>query len=213
MWEHLQLYAPLACIAQAFHDGTAVCVTDGSYQRHVNPTLSGAGWLLYCAATDQILVTDSFVEDHVKAGSYSGEVLGMLVIDLFSLATKHHFSITSAWFGTICCNSKGVIYWARQWKKHIAPGIANVDLLQVLSSLHHRLGNLFSYEHVYGQQDQFQRGEDLPLTAQLNCRCDQLTKQAVQWNWNSCHRNWPQYLWARSNKPQTLKTTYALKPG
>lgn len=195
MWEQVQLYAPLACIAQAFCDVTAICVTDGSYQKHVNPTLSGAGcWLIYCLGSDQILVTGSFVEDHVRAGSYRGEVLGMLAIHLFSLAIKNHFSLDSTSFGKVCCDNNGAIYRSQQWKKRIAPGVANADLLRVFHSLHHRLGGIFRYEHVYGHQDQFLRWDDLPLVAKLNCWCDLLAKEAVLRNWCTLQQQTRQLL-------------------
>jgi hypothetical protein len=47
------------------------------------------------------------------------------------------------------------------------------------------LGRVFSYEHVKGHQDDYLARSQLSLEAQLNCRCDDLAKQAVERNWQT----------------------------
>jgi hypothetical protein len=76
MWEHVQLQGPLATIAQAFRDGSVICVTNGSYNPSLSLQRSGTGWLIYCLRSFHTLVTGFFFEDHPLAGgSYQGELL------------------------------------------------------------------------------------------------------------------------------------------
>jgi hypothetical protein len=158
-------------------------VADGSYKPTVNTSSSGAGWLIYCSHTQQILVEGSFVESHPRANSYRGEILGLLAIHLFSLAIKGYFSLPSGQYGKLCCDNQGAIYRASRRRKRIAPGTPNADLLRLLCLLHSKLGRVFRYEHVKGHQDDYNHRSLLSLEAQLNCRCDDLAKDAVDRNW------------------------------
>jgi hypothetical protein len=182
MWEHIRLFGPMAEIAQALRDGTAICVTDGSFNPNTNKRISGAGWLIYCSNTDKILVEGSFAEDHPRAGSYRGELLGLLAIHLFVSAVKQYYDIPQGSYGKICCDNQGAIYRAGRRRKRIASSIPNADLLRVLRDLHHRLGRAFRYEHVHGHQDDYALWSQLSLEAQLNVRCDHLAKEAVARN-------------------------------
>jgi hypothetical protein len=102
MWEHLQLHGNLSLIRDAFARGSAIGVTDGSYKPTVNSSSSGAGWLIYCSHTQQVLVEGSFVECYPKANSYRGEILGLVALHLFSLAIQGYFSLPSGQYGKIC---------------------------------------------------------------------------------------------------------------
>jgi hypothetical protein len=169
MWEHVQLHGDLSLIREAFANGTAVCVTDGSYQPSLNDSISSAGWLIYCKRRQQVLVEDSFVETHTKANSYRGEILGLLAIHLFSRAIQTFFGLAPGKYGVVCCNKKGRIYRASWRHQRIAPGTLNADLLRILRLQHHKLGRAFGYEHVKGHQDDYLARASLPLEAQLNC--------------------------------------------
>jgi hypothetical protein len=185
MWEHVQLHGNLSLIRDAFDSGTAVCVTDGSYQPSLNNRISGAGWLIYCKRSKQVLVEGSFVEEHPKANSYRGEILGLLAIHLFSRAIRTYFDLASGNYGMVCCDNKGAIYRASRRRRRIPPGTPNADLLRVLRLQHHKLGRVFRYEHVKGHQDDYLARSQLSLEEQLNCRCDDLAKQAVERNWQT----------------------------
>ena len=56
-------------------------VTDGSYNRELAPSVSGAGWVLYCTHCGKKLF-GSFAEFSPKAGSYCAELLGLLAIHI-----------------------------------------------------------------------------------------------------------------------------------
>lgn len=185
MWEHLQLRGNLSLIRDAFSRGSAVGVADGSYKPTVSTSCSGAGWLIYCSETQQILVEGSFLECHPRANSYRGEILGLLAIHLFSLAIKGYFSLKPGLYGKICCNNQGAIYRASRRRKRIAPGTPNADLLRLLRMLHNKLGCVFRYEHVKGHQDDHKLRSLLSLEAQLNCCCDDLAKDTVDRKWQT----------------------------
>ncbi|KAL7524534.1 hypothetical protein ACHAXR_000614, partial [Thalassiosira sp. AJA248-18] len=52
MWEGLDLPDDMGWIADALSANTLIGVTDGSYDRKKGPNISGAGWILYCRATN-----------------------------------------------------------------------------------------------------------------------------------------------------------------
>jgi hypothetical protein len=56
MWENVRNEEKeLDWVAAAMQEGTAIWVTDGSYNRKVAPDVSGAGWLVYCTKRDKKL--------------------------------------------------------------------------------------------------------------------------------------------------------------
>ena len=71
----------------ALTNGTAIWVTDGSYIKEVAPDISGAGWILYCTSTTHRLY-GSFFEKSPYAGSYRGELLGLLAIHTLARALR-----------------------------------------------------------------------------------------------------------------------------
>jgi hypothetical protein len=125
-------------------------------------------------------------EEHPKANSDRGEILGLLPIHLFSRAIGTYFGLESSKYGTVCCdNNKGAIYKTSRRRRRIAPGTPNADLLWVLRLQHHKLGRVFGYEHVKGHQDDYLAWANLSLEAQLNCRCNDVAKQAAERNWQT----------------------------
>jgi hypothetical protein len=137
MWDHVQLQGPLATIAQAFRQGTAVCVTDVSYNPSLSPRTNGAGWLIYCSRSHRTLVTGSFFEDHpLAAGSYRGELLGLVALHFFALAIKRFFNLPDQPFRKLCCNNQSALFKAKWFKKRVSLGTKHADLLHALRSLH-----------------------------------------------------------------------------
>jgi hypothetical protein len=139
-------------------------------------------------------VEGSFAEVHPKANSYRGEILGLLALHLFSRAIQTYFGLAPGKYGTVCCDNKGAIYRASRRRRRIAPGTPNADLLRVLRLQHHKLGRVFGYEHVKGHQDDYLVRASLSLEAHLNCRCDDLAKQAVDRNWQTRRETTSQLL-------------------
>ena len=86
-WDDLHTPDGIEWIPAAMSRGTLTCVTDGSYIRHLSPNTSGAGWIAQDKRTGT-KVKGSLTEWLGSAGSYRGEILGMLAVGVFLLAVK-----------------------------------------------------------------------------------------------------------------------------
>ena len=82
-------------IIEAMRNGTAIWVTDGLYNKIITPTVGGAEWLLYCIAEKQKLYEKLF-EQSARAGSYRGELLGLLAIHTLCAALEEFYKIRDA---------------------------------------------------------------------------------------------------------------------
>ena len=80
-WMWTDVYNPLGLqyVVEAIRSGSAVLVTDGSYNRKVRSDLNASGWLVYCRKRKKILLKCSFFEVCAQAGSYRGELLGTIL--------------------------------------------------------------------------------------------------------------------------------------
>jgi hypothetical protein len=64
-------------VRDALINGTFIGVTDGSYDREKAKTVSCTGWMIVCKSSQRTL-RGSFFEMSTKAGSYRGELLGLV---------------------------------------------------------------------------------------------------------------------------------------
>ncbi len=90
-------------IKAAITEGSCLGVTDGSYDRERARTVSGSGWVICCTKTRRLL-RGSFFEISPKAGSYRGELLGLVALHTF-VATVTKFYRLDLACGKICCNN------------------------------------------------------------------------------------------------------------
>jgi hypothetical protein len=56
------------------------------------PAVSGSGWIIVCTTCKRTL-RGSFFEVSQSAGSYRGELLGLVAIDTFATAIAQYFSL------------------------------------------------------------------------------------------------------------------------
>jgi len=113
-------------VVLALTNGTAIWVTDGSFIKEIAPDISGAGWILYCTRTGHRLY-GSFVEKSPYAGSYRGELLGLLAIHTVIRAVELFFKITVA-SGKVCCDNQGALYKSKQDRRRIPTGASQADI-------------------------------------------------------------------------------------
>ena len=107
MWKDLRLTEDPEWIVESLQNKSLVCVTDGSYDKQRAPNVCSAGWIVKCRRTGR-QIRGSLVEASPSAGSYRGEMLGMLAICFLLLAVEEYFrAITKD--NKICCNNKGTI--------------------------------------------------------------------------------------------------------
>ena len=111
MWESLhfdkEAKEDLTWLIDAMKNNTATWVTDGSYDQKRAPTVSGAGWLVFCTKTGRRFA-GSFYEISPSASSYRGEMLGLCSIHLFALALEMFYNITGC-RNKLCCGISGAL--------------------------------------------------------------------------------------------------------
>ena len=167
----------LRWVVDALKNGTAIWVTDGSYNRTVAPHISGAGWLIYCTSCNRKLY-GSFVEYSAKAGSYRGELLGLLAIHVL-LAAMEEFYNLPATYSKICCDNQGALYKSKESRRRIPVGASQADIKRSLRNVKTGMHAKLTYEWVESHQDRLKLWHQLSIEQQLNCFCDSLAKSAV----------------------------------
>ncbi len=95
MWQYVKEgEVVVGWIRNTLVNGNLIGVTDGSYDRIKAQMVSGAGWVLTCMASHRTL-RGSFYEISPKAGSYRGELLGLVAIHTFILAIAKFYSLVT----------------------------------------------------------------------------------------------------------------------
>ncbi len=93
MWEHVKDEdSDMSWACNVMVNGTLIAVTDGLFDRERAKDMSGLGWILLCTASQQTL-HGSFYEISPKAGSFSGELLGLVAIHTLSPAGVRFFHL------------------------------------------------------------------------------------------------------------------------
>ncbi len=168
----------LRWVVEALQNGTAIWVTDGSFIKEIAPNISGAGWIVYDTATE-LKMYGSFAEESPFAGSYRGELLGLLAIHTLCAAIEEFYKIIIA-SSKICCDNQGALLKSEENRRRIPTGASQADIKRSLRNVKAGLVTQFTYEWVESHQDRYKLWNQLTLTQQLNCHCDTLAKRAVR---------------------------------
>ena len=179
MWDFVEGKSQdMSWIMRALDNKTAIMVTDGSYNRSLAPSISGAGWVLVCTDCKK-MVRGCFFEDSPKASSYRGELLGLIAIHhLAAFAVKYYKSDKAT--GSMHCDNKGALHQVSVRRRRVRNNVKHADLLRNLRHIKAKVNFEVSYNYVKAHQDDVYAVEDLPFVQQLNVMCDLLAKQAVQ---------------------------------
>ena len=113
-------------IHAAITEGSFVGVTDGSYDRDRARMVSGSGWVI-CYTTTRRLIRGSFFEISPKAGSYRGELLGLVALHTFVAAVARFYKVDLA-CGKICCDNVLALRQSSKSRKQVSLGIKHSDL-------------------------------------------------------------------------------------
>jgi hypothetical protein len=179
MWEDCHMPYGFDAVVDAIFSGEAIYVTDGSYNRPLRSDLDGAGWLIYCPTRKRVVLTCSFCECSKYAGSYRGELLGLLAIHLFLLAITEFYDFQLPSLGIIACDNLGGLNKSKERRRKVPSNHKHADILRSLRRVHARLRGRLTYKHVYGHQDRRKTWTQMSLLERLNCRCDKLAKTAI----------------------------------
>ena len=116
-WDGLKLSEDPLWVAECLKNKMLVCVTDGSYNKQVAPDVCSAGWAMACTQTKRKIL-GTLLERSNYAGSYRGELLGMLAIQLFLLAVEeYHNPIFDG--NEVCCDNKGALFTFEKESKRV----------------------------------------------------------------------------------------------
>ena len=182
MWTHIVNEGQvLQWVDDSLSNGTAVWMTDRSYNPKVAPTVSGAGWILYCTE-QKCKLYGSFFERSPRASSYRGKLLGLLAIHTFAVALEEAYIDIPTHEGTICCDNQGALHKSADSRRRIPVGASEADIKRAFRTVKAGLRAHFKYEWVESHQDRYKLWFQLSLVQQLNCLCDSLAKSAVAWS-------------------------------
>ena len=112
MWEDMRLKESPEWVAECLRNNSLICVTDGSYNKPRAKNVCSAGWIMACRRTGRC-ISGTLVEKSQSAGSYRGEMLGMLAIRLFLLAVEEYCGAVTK-DNRICCDNKGALVTLRR---------------------------------------------------------------------------------------------------
>jgi hypothetical protein len=136
MWDHTYLPYGFDADIDAILAGSAIYVTDGSYNRSLRADLDGAGWLIYCTSRKKIVFKGSFCETNAAAGSYRGELLGLLAIHVFVLSVSEFYDCNDGSRGLVACDNLGGLNKSKEKRKKIPAGAKHSDILRSLRRVH-----------------------------------------------------------------------------
>ena len=164
-------------LVTAIERGTTIWVTDGSYNKDIAPTISGAGWVIYCTETKKRFY-GNFYEQSPSAGSYRGELLGLLALHTLATALEKYFSLADG-VAKLCCDNQAALFKSKEPRKRIPTGSSQGDIKRALRNVKAASTMRFNYEWVESHQDRYKLWTQLTVEQRLNCCCDTLAKRAV----------------------------------
>jgi hypothetical protein len=164
--------------SRSLKNGTALWCKDGSYDQVVMPDVSSSGWTIFDPKpTSHIKGCYFEVSGEAAAGSYCGELLGLIALHLVACAFKELYGEPDC-RNTMICDNESALNRAAELRRRISTLAHHSDLLRLLRNIKLLLSNFFRYKHVYGHADKTKKQKDLTLEEQLNVFCDHLAKSA-----------------------------------
>jgi hypothetical protein len=182
MWKNLSWVGKDNWIGEAIKDKSCIAVTNGSYMKHLFPSIHSAVLVLECSKGRGGLWC-SFPEQSSIACSYRGELVGLMAIHLLLLAVNE---VTPTLTGSVHIYSNCLR--ALDKVKHLPPfqipaRWSHSDVLRNILTNCNSLSFDRLYLHVKAHQDDMEEYKNLSRPSQLNCTMDYHSK-AVLWNIN-----------------------------
>lgn len=86
-----------------------------------------------------------------NAGSYRGELLGLLAVHLVVLTVEKIYDLPAGARGLVACDNLGGLNKSRKRRKKIPSGAKHADILCCLRCVHAARRGTLQYKHMYGQ--------------------------------------------------------------
>ncbi len=196
MWDNLSITEDLDWTAVSIADNSCVAVTDGLYMKELYPYLNSAAFVLECSKGRGRLV-GSFVEHTPNAGSYRGELLGLMAIHLILWGVNEVrqglqglVHIPSDCLGALNKVENLLLYC-------ISTQCSHSDILKNILVNCSNLSFTQIFSHIKAHQDNHTGYESLTRSAQLNCQLDYHAKKAI---------------WGTNHNPDAPTLRFSLEP-
>ncbi len=178
MWENIpEGDMDVEWIRAAITEGSFVGVTNGSYDRDQARMMSSSSWVI-CCTTPRHLIRGSFFEISPKAGSYRGELLGLVALHTFIAAVARFYKVNLV-RGKICCDNVSALRQSSKSRKQVSSGIKHLDLHCRVRTIKCTVKFCMTYSHVRAHQDRILPWSMLTLEQQMNVICNKLANGAV----------------------------------
>ena len=152
---------------------------EGSYNKNKSTLISGAGWIIRCLASGKSIQGSAY-EKSTCAGSYRGEMLGLLAL-YATTATAHTFFNLNKTSGVIIGDNQGALGQAHRKHKRVTPSSSQTDIIRAIRSAKYRCPETkLEKRWVKSHVDDLKAWRELSLDEQLNTMCDELAKEAVR---------------------------------
>jgi hypothetical protein len=159
-------------------DNSLVVVMDGSYMKDTYAHLTSAAFIFECTKGRGRL-WGSFVEHSPNAGSYQGELLGLMAIHLILKAVNEVYP-NLAGSVQILSDCLGALNKVKDLPPcKIPTRCSHSDILKNIMANCSELSFSCIFTHVKAHQDDKQAYGELSRDAQLNCQMDYLAKKAI----------------------------------
>ena len=181
-WHNPGLWNQLECdddgwwIKDALLQGSLYLVSDGSYQRDVDPEVCSCAFTIRCRSTKKKLEC-TWVEKSPDASNYRGELLGALGYTLVMKAvceedrdlTVDPLTLPQ---GKAFCDNMGVVKHGRVPNKTLSEKQVQADILGHIKYLLRNLPARFKFSHVRGHIDRILSASQRTFEQNLQVLCD-----------------------------------------
>ena len=172
-WDNLKIRGDISWLAKSIADNSLVAVTNGLYMKDMHPTLNSA------AFKGRGRLWGSFVEHNIDAGSYRGELPGLMAIHLI-LKAINVVSPNLRGLVRILSDCLGALKKVEDLPPYRIPTqCSHSDILKNIMANCSNLSFTLTFSHVKAHQDDKTQYGDLPREAQLNCQMDFHAKTTI----------------------------------
>jgi hypothetical protein len=180
MWEKMTGdTADMSWMTTALNNGTIIMAADGSYNKNKSTLISGAGWIIRCLKTGKSIQGSAY-EKSTCAGSYRGEMLGLLAL-YATTAMAHTFFNLHKTSGVIIGDNQGALSQAHRKHKRVTPSKKQTDIIRAIHSAKYQcLEDKLKKRWVKSHVDDLKAWRELSIDEQLNTLCNELAKAAAK---------------------------------